>query len=76
MGMFDEDYFEQYEGWGDGEPDIIYEGVTKEHETELALLLWIDGKKYWIPKSICMYDEESEELGIPYWFEKKMVPVE
>lgn len=35
------------------------------HQTELAYLVWYDGRKVWVPKSVSEYDAAEGVLTLP-----------
>ena len=38
-----------------------------ERETEAAILIRVDDKTYWLPKSVVDYREWSNIVGVPEW---------
>lgn len=58
---------------GDDEDLAHIQGVTVEHETDLALLCVVDGRKHWVPKSQIRDESEVKAVGdegtlvIPAW---------
>jgi hypothetical protein len=51
---------------------LVFDEIVRDHPNDDAILVRIDGREIWIPRSLIKNDYENDELAeVPWWWVKQ-----